>query len=377
MNKKKITSFAMVTAFMLLALFPVYGILFPGATAKTDENRGLAPWPPQASLRGMPAAVEAAFNDHFAFRAWMVGANNRLTVMSGATVMSEVAIGKDGWLYYLLDDSREDILRTKHYTPAELAMICDSQQAVKDYLDASGIDYYLVTCPDKYTVYPEFLPALLKGRTGPSCLDEVVAALKANTDVKLIDTRQAVIDAKEQRTVFLKTDTHWNAYGAFAAYTELIGRISQDHPDVRRITESDCSVNVVYKDYRGDLARFIGSSYKPTDQFFEFSVSGSDLVRLDPSYGAWSGDPAYELMSFENPSHPELPTAVVFHDSFFNVMIPLLADSFSKVTFVRSMFVMDEVVKADKPDIVIVDYVERSQGWLLGRVDTFPPRTVD
>jgi hypothetical protein len=44
------------------------------------------------------------------------------------------------------------------------------------------------------------------------------------------------------------------------------------------------------------------------------------------------------------------------------MLYPMLADSFSKVTFVWTTSVLDYVVQGEQPDIVIMEYVERYSG---------------
>ena len=108
----------------------------------------------------------------------MTALYNRVNARTGLTEVNGVATGRDGWLYYMYDGSREDIRREIHYSAEELERICSAQQQIKDDLAAMGIDYYLVICPDKHTVYPEFLPESLSGYTGPSRLDGMLEEQK-------------------------------------------------------------------------------------------------------------------------------------------------------------------------------------------------------
>lgn len=50
-------------------------------------------------------------------------------------------------------------------------------------------------------------------------------------------------------------------------------------------------------------------------------------------------------------------------DSFGNRIAPLLREGFSRLTTVWSVSVLEDVVRAEAPDVVIMEYVERlSQG---------------
>lgn len=373
MNYRKLLSYLTVLLFLGLASLPAWGMLFPALTRDAGENRALAHWPRPFT----PQGAEDWFDDHFALRGPMTALYNRVNARTGLTEVNGVATGRDGWLYYMYDGSREDIRREIHYSAEELERICSAQQQTKDDLAAMGIDYYLVICPDKHTVYPEFLPESLSGYTGPSRLDGMLEAMAENTDVKVIDTRQTVIDEKQNHRVFFKTDTHWNGYGAFAAYEQIIGRIGEDHPAVRRIAREDCDVLIDENWREGDMAGFIGQADTLADTDVTFQVKDSSLIRLKTPYAETSDDPDRPILCMENPAHPELPTAVVFRDSFCKKLYPMLADSFSKVTFVWSTSVMYSIVENEQPDLVIMEYVERYSGFAANGMDAPEAKLAD
>ncbi len=366
---KNFLNFITVALFLLICAFPIYGLLFPGANDDAGENRTLAAWPGSFD----PSGIEDWFNDHFAFRGAMTSLYNRLNASTGAEIINNVAIGQDGWLFYTNDGSLEDMKREIHFTDEELAGICETQQGVKDYLEAQGIAYYLMICPDKHTVYPEYLPESLQGYTGQSRFDGLLAALTARTDVPVIDTRQAVIDEKANHTVFFKTDTHWNEYGAFAGYTQLIERVAEDYPNVRIVTRDDCTVTENPDWQEGDMAGFIGQEDALKDTEVTFTVNGSNLVLRKTKYPEVNDDPERQIIQLVNPDHPELPSAVIFRDSFCRMLYPMLADSFSKVTFIWTGDVLDYVIQGERPDIIIMEHVERYSSQLekgvLGQED--------
>ena len=364
MGYRRFLAFITVALFLLMAALPTYGMLVPALNGDTGENRALAQWPAGFD----PAGIEDWFDDHFALRGAMTEVYNRYNAKSGVEVLNGVAIGKDQWLYYMYDNSDIDIKRESHYSQEELDNIVYAQQAVADYMDENGISYYLMVCPDKHTVYPEFLPDGLSGYEGKSRFDGMKAALEANTTVNLVDARQPVIDAKGDQRLFFKTDTHWNAYGAYVGYELLIDRIAQDHPNVRKVTMDVVDVDVTEEWTGGDMSGFIGQSETMTDTLYNFSVKDSTVVLVETPYAETSPDPERPILCYENPDHPELPTAVIFRDSFMGrdasctLMLPLLADSFSKVTIAWSTSVLTHIVENEDPDIVVMEYVERYSG---------------
>ncbi len=364
MGYRKFLAFVTLALFLIVTALPTYGMLIPALNKDTGENRALAQWPGKFD----PAGIEAWYDDHFALRGDMTGLYNRFNAKAGVEVLNGVAIGIDNWLYYMYDNSDIDIKRESHYTADELNNICNAQQAAKDYLESQGISYYLMVCPDKHTVYPEFLPEGLQGYEGESRFDGMARAINENTDVVLVDTRQAVIDGKGEQRLFFKTDTHWNAYGAYIGYTELMKAIAVDYPNVRIITLDEVDVEITDPWTLGDMSGFIGQSETMPDILYNFSVKDSTVVLLDTPYAETSPDPTRPVLRYSNPDHPELPSAVIFRDSFVardagcTLMLPLLADSFSSVTVVWSTSVLNHIVEYEQPDIVVMEYVERYSG---------------
>ena len=379
MGYRRFLAFVTIALFLLMAALPTYGMLIPALNGDTGENRTLAAWPGRFD----PAGIEAWYDDHFALRGDMTGIYNRFNAKAGVEVLNGVAIGKDDWLYYMYDNSDIDIKRESHYTDEELANICYAQQSTKDYLEGQGISYYLMVCPDKHTVYPEYMPDGLQGYEGESRFDGMARAINENTDVTLVDTRQAVIDGKGDQRLYFKTDTHWNAYGAYIGYTELMNTIAEDYPNVRIVTLDEVDVEITDPWLLGDMSGFIGQSDTMPDILYNFHVKDSTVVLLDTPYAETSDDPTRPVLRYTNPDHPELPSAVIFRDSFVardagcTLMLPLLADSFSSVTVVWSTSVLNHIVEYEQPDIVVMEYVERYSGSAVQGMNIPEQKIVD
>src|SRR5262249_34283022 len=62
---------------------------------------------------------------------------------------------------------------------------------------------------------------------------------------------------------------------------------------------------------------------------------------------------------FEHPDK-RLPRAVVFRDSFANLLTPLLSEHFRRVVFSRQYTLDSAVIEREKPDVVIHEFVERT-----------------
>lgn len=355
MKANNILSWFTVILFLILLSLPLYGMLIPGFTGNTGENRNLTKFPKKSELS--PSSLEAWFNDNFALRGYMMKIYNRVIAKSGVEIFNNVAIGKENWLYYMADGSKEDIECSLHYTGEELETTCKAQNAVMEYLNTQGIDYYLMVCPDKHTIYPEYLPEGLSGYEGESRFEGMAKAIRENTSIKFADTREAVLKEKQGHDVYYKTDTHWNFYGAFAGYDCLMNLIEKDFPNVRHVKREECTVVADENYHGGDMAGFIGQSETLIDTKITCTVNGSTIRQMDVPYKV-----DVDVLRIENPDHPEMPSVVIFRDSFASAMYPMLNDSFSRVTYVWTGVILRDVVEYEKPDLVICEYVERYSG---------------
>lgn len=358
---RKVISVCMLSALLLLAALPLYGLLLPGGrSGSTGENRTLAQLSGDTSIAEFPAAFDAYFDDHFAFRSELVKLYNKLQYLVRDSKYDDVAYGRDGWLYYMLDNSRKDIQRSISYTPEQLGIICDAQQSAADGLREMGAKYYLMFIPDKHSVYPEFLPDDLQVGEGDSCMGSAIRALSENTDVAVIDARPALLAAKEDAQVYLKTDTHWNGYGAFAGYDALAERLEAEVPGFRRLAREDCEFDVTPVRAGGDLAGILGRAEELTEARVTVRPKQSSSTELtELPFREPSADPGRRSCVYVNPANPDGPSCVLFRDSFGSAMLPLLREGFSRIAVVWSNAVLEEVVRAERPDVVIMEYVER------------------
>ena len=210
---KKWMAGLMTAAFFLICLFPVWGRLLPGSDRAVEtENRAMAQWPGrETKLNDWPRQVEDWFSDRLAYRREAVWLSNRVSGGGALQIVNNVLRGLDGFLFYMADGSEDDILRRTVLSGDQLEAIRAAQTETAQMVRDAGAEYILMVCPDKHTVYPEYLPEAMRSARGESRLDQ---AMKALEDIRVADARQALIGAKDQGILYYRTDTHWNELGA-------------------------------------------------------------------------------------------------------------------------------------------------------------------
>src|SRR5205814_1172135 len=99
----------------------------------------------------------------------------------------------------------------------------------RDYLATRGIGYIVTVAPEKFSIYPEYLPPWV-ARAPRTRFDRVAHALASIPGLNFIDLRPALTAAKAGERVYYMTDSHWNYLGASVAYLNLMREVQRVAP---------------------------------------------------------------------------------------------------------------------------------------------------
>jgi hypothetical protein len=357
----------------LVVLFAV-SLVTPGAVmlvgvdggAAPAENRDLAAQPARprswAELRAFPGAASHYFEDHFGMRARLVRwqALLRLRVF-GVSASPDVIVGRDGWLFYAGDGATEDITSAVPFTRAELETWRTTLEHTQEWMEAHGIAYVFVLAPDKHEVYPELLPPSVRRVGAETRSDALVRYLRDASTVPVLDLRGALSAAKGRERVYHRTDTHWNDRGAFAASQALVRMLAPRLTVPARGRDAFAARAVAVPGL--DLAGMLGIADGLTEEDLRLVPRVPPRARIvEPAR------PDARLMDARivtEQEAPRRPRAVVFRDSFGSAMIPFLSEEFSRAVYLWQYNVDPDVVLADRPDIVIQEWVGRRLGTMV------------
>jgi hypothetical protein len=347
--------------FILCLLLPTLSFNRSGESLSTTEKRELSKAPEFSFSKDFAKSFESYFNDNFGFRQELIGLGASIKgPLFGTAVNSErVMIGKEGWLYYNNSNGYDYIFKSySHrnlFTDEELREFIDRQGQIKAKCDSSGIKYFLGFCPQTQTIYPEYMPFVMRIQIQDtiSKADQVKAALDtANIGVKFIDLRPAIIQAKSRAQLYRKLDTHWNDYGAYIGYKSLFDQVAPElgiTPWPITSFNTELTVNG-----GGDLMNMLAGA-----------VSSRDTVPVFT--------PKPEIPAFVESTPPGLPdrsfittcdsctdnrTLMVFRDSYNEALVKYISTHFKKVIYVWWRY-NQQAVDNLHPDIVIDLPVER------------------
>ena len=267
---------ALGVCFLLGISLPIAGLFLSlDASFVLEENRTLSSFPELswhgAQLAALPAKLDLYFNDNFGFRKRLIYWLNLTKVRALAVSPSpKVVLGRSGWLFY--GDS--DIPYFRAVNPLSTAQLKNWQERLEErqaWLAQRGIPYLIVFAPLKSTVYPEFMPQSYNRIATVSRLDQLLAHLKAHSDLTVVDLRQAILDEKLGHQVYYRTDTHWNNRGAYVGYQQIIKSLNRSFPELEAIPPSAFE-EADYSEPGRDLALILGMQPYFFDRYVDLKM---------------------------------------------------------------------------------------------------------
>jgi alginate O-acetyltransferase complex protein AlgJ len=340
----------------------------PPDTPTAFENRAAEELPdlprmPDA-LHAYPARLERYFDDRFGLRREFVKLDHwGKAVVFGVSPVAKVLIGKSGWLYFRGEDAKalDRWYRVSEpFTDAEIAALRDELLRRHNFLASRGTPFLVVVVPEKYSVYPEFLPDWVEPLAPKTPLDRIAVDLARHPQLRFIDLRGPLRAAKGTDRLYYRTDSHWNYLGASVGYAALMLEVARLLPGlvIAPMQRPPYAAGVDY--YSGDLAQMLGLPR----QFREDDIAPLGKILAAPQSRCAQRDSAVETPGVESyvyrcTNAPRF-SALVYRDSNAIPLIPMLAEDFARSTFVSSVRLDPALVDRLKPDIVIEELAERT-----------------
>jgi hypothetical protein len=358
---QRIAETTLIALFLVAISLPLGGkmLSLENAFALT-ENRRPAPFPAIElkgwSLVSFPRRFDRYWNDSFAFRRPLIRWHSLAKLRLGVSPSPKTLLGRDGFLFYAGEQSVDYFRAVKPLTPAGLERWRRDLESRRAWLAERGIRYLVVVAPNKETIYPEHMPPELRPVRPDTRLDQLLADLRANSAVEVVDLRPALRREKGALRLYHKTDTHWNDAGAAIAYREILARLREWFPAMNaRPLEGSLETTPAPG---GDLARLIALEDRFPEQNIEFVPAAPRRAReVVDDQGPGKG--ATEVVAMECRECGG-PRAVMLQDSFNVNVAPLLAEHFSRIVYVTGTRLDRTLVEREQPAVVIQEFVERA-----------------
>ena len=344
--------------FLVLLVWPLLMLRGAGPVLQHEQRTRVA----RPSLREgarFPEQFDAYFRDNFGWRDRVIRWHHLLKYRAfDESPVNEVIVGRNGWLFYSNPADGLDIRNFGGHWPHDAGVVDGwliAQEGRRRQYARLGARYLIAVAPDKQSLYPEFVP-FRYGPPAPGVMGELLARLPSYPDVPVLDLKPAMREAGGE--LYYKSDTHWNARGAFTAAAIIAARLRLELASVGAIRETDYAVEESVR-HVGDLTNMMGLGLPANDRAFAFRrrSGGAREIRSTPL-----------SLVFEQPGSG-LPKAVLLGDSFGEALAPLLADAFSRLHYYRSSIggPNPALIAEEAPDVVILISAERNLPHLGGR----------
>lgn len=368
-NRIRLSDAATIAVF--LAGIIGFGVLSlaksPDVQSLARENRKPAP-PPAVpldyqALKKTPAQIEQYFNDRIAFRESLLRWHAVARFELGASPTEKVLIGRDGWLFMNEPKTESNTGRA----PSQ-EMLADAWAETfrrrGQWLAQRGIQYLVIPAPDKQAIYPEFMPDGARLTPLPCAGELLGRKLEGDPAVEFIALRPLLQQAKRERAVYYRTDTHWNEDGAYVAYRAILERLAKRWPNVKPLDRQAFDEKI--EPYVGDLTRMLRLPEDIPEQAHFLHPRRPSARRINREVPLddrlWS--PRHIEPQVWGTGNAALPRAVLFHDSFAErLLLPVLAEHFEWLVFCPSESGDPNVIERFHPDLVIHELVERKINW--------------
>ncbi len=300
----------------------------------------------------------AGFEDGFYKKSLLIESFNRLRYKMGNKVFPQVVVGKEGWLEFSSAGNLDDYQNT-YSDQGKLESIYGKLALLDESLKARNIMLIVVVAPNKSTIYPDKVSDKLYKLNRLSRLDLFLELFNQPDSPTVLDLRPVLVQARQDHQLYYKTDTHWNAFGAYIAYREIMNAAMQTYPDLQpykldqfKIRETDLQIM--------DLGRLMGVDF--------LTESRTTVKPKFDSRARFERIPPISPVSMSWANNGQTRTLLMYHDSFGIALQDFIQHHFQEAMYIQdspdthisNMSWTDTV----NPDVVIIEILERDLYYL-------------
>jgi hypothetical protein len=363
--------------FFIIAIFfgvilasPLKMLLSKPSTWSETEKRSLAPFPKipakVSQLRDFFARIDVFFEDHFGFREFYIyrysrELDKRFDITSSQSLVIK---GLDGWYFLNEPDMLKDFQGRIPLTRPQLQSWLAAQNEKNEWLTSQGIHYMLIVSPDKQSIYPHLLMKHAMSVKGTSRFEQLIEYSGGSLPDYMLNLHALLQPEKYDRPLYYKNDSHWNKFAAYIVFRSMLERISAWFPEESFETEFA---------FTADKTGIGGNTGKGGDLVNMLMQPG--LTETFPQMARFKRCGSFKTLQYKLSNVTQTPgrksfvrrceskklRAVVFRDSFFVPLEPMLSQNFQEIVYLWKDYDqknIEEMLKYFKPDIVIESIVE-------------------
>ncbi len=265
---------------------------------------------------------------------------------------SKVIVGKNGFFFLGTDFSNviKESYGKEFFSKSKLENRKKVFEERINWLKKQGISYYVVIVPNKHTLYKEYFPykySFTKNRKQ----QWIEYMSKYGLGEHIIDLEKYLRAKKTEGLLYRKLDSHWNEMGAFYAYQAIIDYIDKNI-SIKKRELGD--YNIIYENIEGGNTNMINLSITEKIPTFIPIFDTSGIREVTKSY--YKKDNIWEHRTANSDKTNKI---LFFRDSFSSALLPFFSQTYGKCTFIWRFKFDKELILDEKPNIVIIECVER------------------
>lgn len=291
-----------------------------------------------------------------------------IRVKIGDRVFERTIRSGDDWLIYTGEISIQDFQNTIPLSETQLNKIYSNLDNLNTYLQSKGISLLVIIPPNKNTIYPEYMPNEIPVIGKTSRLDQVINYQKEHNGVEILDLRPVLLKAKNDQLVFDAKGTHWNLYGSFLGYQEIINTLNGQFPNLKPYDIGHFEFSPQEKT-PGELANM--AKIEGLEVRYELNYKDLDNIKINEIIYYYGENKSNQIpLTIYINDDESLPDIFVYHDSFSNNLKYFLPLNFYKTTFLYHKNNDLEIAQIDSenPDIILIEFTERYLSFLLTKL---------
>lgn len=316
--------------FLIIFGIAVWGVLLPDRARSENENRDLQQFPAFTATRFFEGKWMTEFSkylsDQIPMRDSIVAAHAAMERALGKQQNGNVIAGKEGYLF-----ERED-----HPSLDNLTASLGWAEDFAAYAASLDIPTYIALAGRKIDVEEDYLPALYGTEVQDAFWAQIEARASELSHAGLINLRDVLRDDTSGKQMYYRTDHHWTAFGALAAYRAIcaeMGLIVREDSFFTPEKVSNCFFgttwsysamtwtapdDMYYLRYEGDERITTELGGKLLDGFY-----AREMLAKKDKYGSFFGG-NYGLMKIRGEGEGR-GKLMVIKDSFAHSVLPMLA----------------------------------------------------
>ena len=376
---KRICEWAMALLFSgVLLVLMAATILLPKERYSYYENRNLSAFPEITAETVLSGQVfgdlETLFCDYAAGRTTALKAVTWCDLnVFHRPVVNDIVVTDDALLeqLYTMPDTADDIAR-------KAADVAADNAALRDQIEAYGGHYCYIAVPCQYAYYEDEYPSYLENRSAYTAAE--LAALNSAMDAQGIThvDMGPIFDSLGHLPAFSsKVDNHYGLRGAYETYRAAVQALNDAYGLALSFPEegADVTFSALPNPYmgsrtrkllglRGNDEKLLTAAFREDIPFTRFDNGGEVAATVyalpatdteSLTYGLYMGGDIAETVL--RTDRPELPSVLIFGDSFTNPVESLAYYSFDELRSIDlrhdTAQSLSDHIAAYKPDVVL------------------------